>query len=263
MRIISFCANGIEQAASRGFYDWLSQQDADVVCIQDIRAQEYLLKDDFYFPPEYNIYFFDNPESTNGVALYCRDMPKAIMTGLGFNMFDSEARYIQADFDRISFGSILAPESFSDNPKSIKRKLNFFEQLHDHLAKIKNKRREFVICGNLFIAHQPRDLTNSKSHQGDVCFTDKERAWLDKIFIDLGYVDAFRSVISDDDEFTWWPGEDLKGDALRVDYQIASPGLRKHIEYATILKTKFYSQHAPLIVDYDYEISIQSDMGYF
>jgi exodeoxyribonuclease-3 len=263
MRIISFCANGIEQAASRGFYEWLSQQDADVVCIQDIRAQEHLLKDDCFFPREYNAYFFDNPESTNGVALYCRDTPKAIMTGLGFNMFDSDARYIQADFDRISFGSILAPESFIDDPKSIKRKLNFFEQLYEHLAKIKNKRREFLISGNLFIAHQPRDLMNSKAHQGNIGFTDKEREWMDKIFIDLGYVDAFRSVISDDDEFTWWPSENFKKDAWRVDYQIASPGLRKHVEYATILKTKFFSQHAPLIVDYDYEISVPSEMCYF
>ena len=260
MRVISFCAEGIEQAAGRGFYEWMERQDADVICIQDIRTQEHLLRDDIYFPSSYNVYFFDNPESTNGVAVYCRDLPKAIMTGMGFNDFDMEARYIQADFEQISFGSLLAPEATADDEASIARKAQFFEQLHDHLAKIKNKRREFVICGNFRVAHQPRDVQLSDEYRDTIGFTDTERGWLDQMLIDLGYVDAFRAAISDDDEFTWWPSGTIDDNGWRVDYQIVSEGLRKTIEYGGILKSKSFSAHGPLTVDYDYEICPEDNM---
>ena len=255
MRVISFCADGIEQAAERGFFDWMGNQEADVICIQDIRTEEYKLRDNVFFPPEYNAYFFDNPEGTNGVAIYCKELPKAIMTGLGFNDFDMEARYIQADFERISFGSLLAPAATMDDEKSMARKTQFFQQLHDHLAKIRHKRREFVICGNFQIAHQKKDVNQAEQNKGAVGFTEVERGWMDQMLMDLGYVDAFRSAISDDDEFSWWPSGELDDNGWRVDYQIVSQGLRKTIEYASILKSRLFSSHAPVSVDYEYEIN--------
>lgn len=257
MRVISFCAEGIVQAAERGFYEWMSSQDADIICIQDIRTEEYKLRDNKYFPPEYNAYFFDNPEGTNGVAIYCRELPKAIMTGLGFNDFDMEARYIQADFERVSFGSLLAPAASADDEKSMARKTQFFQQLHDHLAKIRNKRREFVISGNFQIAHQKKDVQNPQANDGKVGFTEIERGWLDQMLMDLGYVDAFRAAISDDDEFSWWPSGEYGEDGWRVDYIIVSPGLRQSVEYGTILKNRLFSNHAPVTVDFDYEINIE------
>lgn len=259
MRVISFCADGIEQAAERGFYDWMSSQDADVICIQDIQTEEYKLRDNQFFPSEYNAYFFDNPEGTNGVAVYCRDLPKAIMTGLGFNDFDMEARYIQADFDRISFGSLLAPQATIGDEKSMLRKTQFFQQLHDHLAKIRNKRREFVICGNFQIAHLKKDVQDPEACSGQVGFTEVERSWMDQMLMDLGYVDAFRAAISDEDEFTCWPSGEVGENGWRVDYQIVSQGLRKTIEYASILKNRMFSTHAPLTVDFEYEINPEEE----
>jgi len=263
MRVISFCADGIEQAAERGFYEWMCRQDADVVCVQDLRTQEYKLREDHYFPPPYNAYFFDSEDGSNGVAVYCRDLPKAIMTGLGFADFDSEARYMQADFERISFGSLLAPDAFVGEEKSMERKTQFFQQLHDHLEKIRNKRREFVICGNFHIAHQSRDVAKPEQRAGKVGFTDVERGWFDQVLMDLGYVDAFRAAISDADEFTWWPSGEIDDDGLRVDYQIVSQGLRATVEYGSILKGQLFSTHAPLTVDYDYEINPEQGVPRF
>ncbi|MDP4917762.1 MAG: exodeoxyribonuclease III, partial [Haliea sp.] len=103
MRIISFSADGIQNAARNGFYDWLSEQDADFICVQDLRCTEYDLRDDLYFPRDYNAYFYDDVDGkSNGVAIYCRKLPKAIMTGLGFADFDMEGRYIQADSENLS-----------------------------------------------------------------------------------------------------------------------------------------------------------------
>ncbi|MBT8139140.1 MAG: endonuclease/exonuclease/phosphatase family protein [Gammaproteobacteria bacterium] len=260
MRVISFCAEGIEQAAGKGFFDWMAEQEADVICIQDIRCEEYKLRDDCYFPSAYNAYFFDNPEGTNGVAVYCKELPKAIMTGQGFTDFDMEARYMQADFERISFGSLLAPSATLGDDKSIARKTQFFQQLHDHLAKIRHKRREFVICGNFQIAHQKKDVQNAAAHEQTLGFTDVERGWMDQMLMDLGYVDAFRAAISDDDEFSWWPDGKIGENGWRVDYQIVSEGLRKSIEYASILKSRSFSNHAPVTVDYDYEINPDASM---
>ena len=103
MRVISFSADGLREAAKRGFYTWLERQDADFICIQDMRCSEYDLQDDVFFPSEYNAYFFDDVNGKeNGVAIYCRKLPKAIMTGLGFAEFDMQGRYIQADFEDLS-----------------------------------------------------------------------------------------------------------------------------------------------------------------
>ncbi len=255
MRVISFCAEGLEAAAKEGFYEWMLSQDADVVCLQDIRTQEYNLRDDMYFPGNYNAYFFDHPDNINGVAIYCRELPKAIMSGLGFNEFDGEARYIQADFERVSFGSLLAPAASLGDEKSKVRKTQFFQQLHDHLAKIRNKRREFVICGNFQIAHQKKDIQDAERNREAIGFTEIERSWMDQILMDLGYVDAFRCAISDEDEFSWWPDGSIGENGWRVDYQIVSAGLRKTVEYASILKNRQFAAHAPITVDYEYEIN--------
>lgn len=250
MRIINFSADGIRSAAKNGFYDWLKNQDADIVCIQDLRAQEYDLVEDIFFPQGYFCYFFDNYENQNGVAIYTRKLPKAIMTGLGSVDHDAEARFIQADFDEISIGSILAPSASLDNPSSMEHKAQFFDHLHAHLDKIRNKRREFIFAGNWQIAHDERDV---QQLNGDdkVGFLLEERRWFDDVIHQLGYADAFREVNNDNDEFSWWP-EGNKNDGMRVDFQLVSPGMKKHIEYGLIYKKQAFSSHAPVIMDYDF-----------
>ena len=254
MRIISFCADGIEEAADRGFYDWVLEQDADFICIQNLKAQEYDLRSDVFFPAGYNPYFFDAVEkNSNGVALYTKHMPKAIMTGLGYMDYDMEGRYIQADFQDISIGCLLAPGDFGGDTKDYNHKKNFFDQFQLHLNKVRNKRREFVICGNWNTAHRPEDVQLHDSHLSTPGFLPEEQQWMDQLFNSLGYVDAFRQINSDSDEFTWWPDEKRNQDGWRVDYQVVSSGLRDSIEYGAIYKNQVFSSHAPLIMDYDYE----------
>ncbi|CAH0993141.1 Exodeoxyribonuclease [Sinobacterium norvegicum] len=255
MRIISFCADGIKQATSNGFFDWVVDQDADIICIQDLRCQEYDLTDNVFFPEGYYGYFFDSPDGINGVAIYVREIPKAIMTGLGFGESDIQARYMQADYDNISIGCILAPDTADGNPQAVENKEVFFEQLGGHLNKIRNKRREFVICGNWQIAHHESDLQDPDGNQDSSGFLPTERQWMDNLYDRLGYVDAFRTVNSDDDEFTWWPNGNRQENGWRTDLQIISNGLRSTVEYGVAYKKKEFSNHAPVIMDYDYEIN--------
>ena len=252
MRIINFSADGIESAEKNGFFDWVSKQDADFICIQDLRAQEYDLVSDVFFPQGYFAYFFDNMDRHNGVAIYTRKLPKAIMTGLGFTEFDIEARFIQADFDEISIGSILVPSSSIDDANSMERKAQFLDLLQAHLDKIRNKRREFVFAGNWHIAHEIKDV--EQHDQDDLPgFLTEERRWLDEVEHQLGYCDAFRLINQDSDEFSWWPEGD-KNNGKRVDFQLISQGMRKFVEYGSIYKNQDFSSHAPIVMDYDYNL---------
>lgn len=255
MRIISFCADGIKEAAEQGFFSWVLDQDADFICIQNLKAQEYDLHDDIFFPRGYNPYFFDAVEkNSNGVAIYCREMPKAIMTGLGFVDYDMEGRYIQADFQNISIGCLLAPSAYQADDAAKAHKKQFFELLQNHLSKVRNKRREFIICGNWNMTHNNTDIQNIQANQGVSGGLPEEQQWMDQLFSSLGYIDAFREVNSDDDEFTWWPDGDRDDNGWRVDFQVVSKELKPVIEYGAIYKNQVFSSHAPVIMDFDFEL---------
>ncbi|MEM1402094.1 MAG: exodeoxyribonuclease III [Pseudomonadota bacterium] len=253
MRIISFSADGVREAAKRGFYAWLERQDADFICIQDLRCSEYDLQDDLFFPSEYNAYFFDDVNGKdNGVAIYCRALPKAIMTGLGFADFDMQGRYIQADYDNLSVGCLLAPVAADDDDEAQESKSEFYSLLGGHLQKVRNKRRDFVICGNWRIAHTAADVQNSEQNSNRSGFLPDERQWFDEL-LENGYVDAYRRISSDDDAFSYWPG-DRGEDGWRVDMQIISEDLQYTVEHGAIYTGEEFSKHAPVIVDYDIDL---------
>lgn len=255
MRIISFCADGIRDAAKQGFYEWVLEQDADFICVQNLQAQEYDLREDVFFPRGYNPYFFDSvKKDDNGVAIYCREMPKAIMTGLGFVDHDMEGRYIQADFQNISIGCLFAPSAYQADDASKAHKKEFFDLFQNHLNKVRNKRREFIICGNWNMTHSDDDVQDHELNLQTSGHLPEEQRWMGQLFNELGYTDAFREINKDSDEFTWWPDGDRSKNGWRVDHQVVSAGLKPVIEYGSIYKNQQFSSHAPLIMDYDFEL---------
>ncbi|BFM13749.1 exodeoxyribonuclease III [Simiduia litorea] len=256
MRIINLSVDGLHQAAQRGLYDWLEEQDADIICLQDLRALEYELDHDVFHPKGYNAYFFDSGvKHYNGVAIYSRQVPKALIYGFGFaSGVDMEGRYLQIDFDKISIGSLLAPAAMAAN-ESQEVKMKFFDDLQAHLIKISRKRRDYVFCGNWAMAHKARDVKNASAHEGDVGYLPHERNWLNQLFTQIEYTDAFRKVNNDADEYSWLPTEgDLHGSEWRTDFQVVSNNLANRVEYATIYKGQPFSSHRPVIIDYDLEI---------
>lgn len=253
MRIVSFSADGIQSAADSGFYQWLQDQDADFICVQDLGCSEYDLQADTYFPAGYNAYFFDSVEGkSHGVGIYCKELPKAIMTGLGFTDFDMEGRFIQADYSNISIGCILVPQGGEAGSKEAAHKAEFLSLLQNHLGKIRNKRREFIICGGWNLAHTAADVQDSEQNSNRSGFLAEERQWMDETLA-LDYVDAFREINSDHDEFSYWPGETRDSNGWRTDFHLVSKGLKYAIEYGAIYKGQEFSRHAPVIMDYDLE----------
>jgi exodeoxyribonuclease-3 len=258
MRIISLNVDGIHQAAQRGLYEWIADQDADVICLQDLRALESELDHEIFHPEGYFSYFFDSGVTHhNGVAIYTRHQPKALIYGLGFSSgVDMEGRYLQIDYNQHSIGSLLAPSAMNPN-ESIEEKIRFFDDFQALLHKITRKRRHFIYCGNWAMAHTRSDIERWQQHSKDVGFLPHEQQWLDQLFTQVGYCDAFRLGNTDSDEYSWWPsGIPGKGDGWRTDFQVISGTLRHKVEYATTYKIKAFSSHRPVIIDYDIDVDL-------
>jgi exodeoxyribonuclease-3 len=257
MRVISANLNGIRAAAKKGFFDWMKRQKADVVCIQETKAQEHQLAEPLYHPKGWHSFFFDaEKKGYSGVAIYSRHEPDSVEFGLGWDHCDQEGRYIQADFGKLSIASLYLPSGSSSEERHA-NKLVFMDRFLEELKKMKKKKREFIICGDYNTVHKEIDIKNWKSNQKNSGCTPEERAWLDNLFGPVGYVDAFRVVNQNADEYTWWSNRGqawAKNVGWRIDYQVITPGLKDCVQKAAIYKSKRFSDHAPLTIDYDYEI---------
>ncbi len=256
MRIITLNVNGIRSAARKGFYDWLSGQDADVVCLQELKAHNHQLEDPVFHPPGYQIaYYCAQKKGYSGVGIYSRETPDKVTYGLGWGDFDAEARYLQADFGKLSVVSLYLPSGSSSEHRQA-AKFDFMDRFAEVLRAARRKRREFIICGDWNIAHKQIDLKNWRSNQKNSGFLPEERAWMDWLLGEAGFVDAFRVVNQQAEQYTWWSNRGqawAKNVGWRIDYQIVTPGLRHAIQSAHIYKTERFSDHAPLTMDYALE----------
>jgi exodeoxyribonuclease-3 len=254
MRIITLNANGIRSAARKGFFGWLGQQDADVVCLQETKAQLDQLADPLFHPQGYHCHYFDaQKKGYSGVAVYSRAKPQAVIAGHGSREFDTEGRYIEVQFKGLSVISAYLPSGSSSEERQ-QAKFRFLAEFMPHLRSLKRKRRDYVVCGDWNIAHQPIDLKNWRANQKNSGFLPEERAWLDELFGDASYVDAFREVNAEADQYTWWSNRGqawAKNVGWRIDYQVLSPRLRGSVLNADIYKRQRFSDHAPLTIDYD------------
>jgi exodeoxyribonuclease III len=257
MRVITFNVNGIRAAERKGFARWLARVRAwDVVCLQELRAQASEVPACLRAPRQCTASFHPaQRRGYAGVAIYART-PATFTTGFGHPEFDSEGRYLQADFRDLSIISLYLP-SGSAGPHRQASKFRFLEAFLPHLTHLRHAGREILLCGDWNIAHQAIDLKNWRSNQKNSGFLPEERAWLSRVFADLGFVDVFRQLDPRPEQYTWWSNRGqawAKNVGWRIDYQIATPGLAARARTASIYKSRRFSDHAPLIIDYDFAL---------
>lgn len=254
MRIITLNCNGIRSAASKGLFRWLPHQRADVLCLQETKAQEHQLDHGDFRPKGWHCHYFDaEKRGYAGVALFSRRAPDDVVRGFGVEEFDREGRYLEARFGRLTVISVYFP-SGSAGPHRQASKFRFLDAFLPWLAALQRRDRDYILCGDFNIAHKPIDLENWRSNQKNSGFLPEERAWLDRLFGELGWVDAFREVDPRPRQYTWWSNRGRaweKNVGWRIDYQVVSPGLAGKARAARIYKDKRFSDHAPLVMDYD------------
>jgi exodeoxyribonuclease-3 len=256
LRVVTLNLNGIRSAAAKGFFDWVKRQRADVVCVQELKA----LADDL--TPELRRagslagwFHFSRRRGYSGVGLYCRREPDRVVEGVGIPDIDAEGRYLQADFGPLSVVSLYVP-SGSSGPERQVAKFSFMERFYPHLRKLAKSGREVVLCGDVNIAHREIDLKNWRSNRKNSGFLPEERAWLTKVFDELKFVDVHRRLLPEatGEAYTWWSNRGqawAKNVGWRIDYQIATAGIAAAAKKAAVYKAQRFSDHAPLIVDYD------------
>jgi len=254
-KIISANLNGIRSAAKKGFFEWLQGQQADFLCVQELKAQAADMTDDFLRPAGYHGHFhYAEKKGYSGAGVYSKQKPDAVQIGFGSAEFDAEGRYVRCDFGNLSVISLYAPSGSSSEERQ-QAKFRFMDEFLPHLAELIQSGREFVICGDWNIAHQEKDLKNWKSNQKNSGFLPEERAWMTRLFDELGWVDVYRKLYPDTtaDCYTWWSN---RGQAWannvgwRIDYQVASKDLASRARSASVYKEQRFSDHAPLIIEY-------------
>ena len=257
-RVTSLNVNGLRSAFRKGLDQWLDQAQPDVVCLQEIKAHQVDLAPELIKPNGYHGHFHcAEKKGYSGVGLYTRQPPQDIIAGMSVDEFDREGRVIRANWPDLSVISVYLPSGSSGDVRqeAKMRCLDAFGPwLADRMAEYRNTGREFIICGDLNIAHHEIDLKNWKGNLKHSGFLPEERAWLTHIFDDIGWVDVFRQLDPRPDQFTWWSNRGqawAKNVGWRIDYQIATPGIAKRAMQSNIYKDERFSDHAPLTVEYD------------
>ncbi len=255
MKIITANTNGIRAAHKKGFFDWLETQDADVVCIQETKAQVHQLEDPAFHP---NFAYYNDAikKGYSGTAMYCKKEPDEVIDSIDYEVFDSEGRYIEAKFGNLSVISLYMPSgSAKDERQVIKYEcMDFFM---DKMKEMKASGRDYIICGDWNIAHKNEDIRNWKGNKKNSGFLPEERAWLDKLFDEEGFVDAFREIEQEEHAYTWWSNRGqayANNTGWRIDYHVLSPSMKGTVKKTKVYKDVKFSDHAPLIIEYDYQI---------
>ncbi|MDK4612535.1 exodeoxyribonuclease III [Kingella kingae] len=255
MRIISANVNGIRSAYKKGFLEYIAQSGADIVCVQELKAQEADLSAEMQKPHGmHGVWHCAQKRGYSGVAIYSKRTPDRVQYGLGIELFDNEGRFVRADFGQLSVISLYLPSGTSAEERQA-YKYQFLDAFYPILADLLKEGRDVVVCGDWNIAHQNIDIKNWKGNLKNSGFLPEEREWIGNVIAKLGWTDMWRKLYPDVAGYTWWSNRGqayAKDVGWRIDYQMVSPELAAKAQSAHVYKDEKFSDHAPLVVDYDY-----------
>ena len=261
-KLTSLNLNGIRSATSKGLEDWVAAQAPDCIGVQELKAQGADVAGRFEQLAGLQGYFhYAEKKGYSGVALYSRHEPSDVIVGLGEPEFDAEGRYVELRFDTLGQKRSLISCYFPSGSSSEERqqaKFRFLELIYPRLSSM-NAERDYVLCGDVNIAHREIDLKNWKGNLKNSGFLPEERAWMTRLLTEAGLVDVYRHLHPEEGEaaYTWWSN---RGQARannvgwRIDYHLASPALARGARRASVYKEQWFSDHAPLTVEYDWTL---------
>jgi len=258
MKIITANVNGIRAATKKGFWDWFATQNADILCMQELKAHAHQIPDQACPDGYHRFYHFAEKPGYSGVALYSRQQPDAVHAGLAsvddasdWSIFDAEGRYLQVDIEHISIISAYFPSGSSSSQRQAK-KMVFLEQFLPFISHLKASGREIILCGDINIAHQNIDLKNWKGNQKNSGFLPEERAWMDTLLGEHGFIDAFRACYPEKEQYSWWSNRGQAREnnvGWRIDYHLCTPAIAGRFTNISVYTDTWFSDHAPVIAE--------------
>ena len=260
MRFVTLNLNGIRSATTKGVFDWLPQQQADVVGVQELKAQADVVESQFAGYDKLSGHFhYAQKKGYSGVGLYTKETPSDVIIGFGSTEFDNEGRWVEKRFDKpgrkLSLISCYFPSGSSGEERQA-AKFRFLAEMYPYLLQLRAE-REFILVADVNIAHKEIDLKNWKGNQKNSGFLPEERAWMTKLLeVETGLVDVFRVLNDKPDQYTWWSNRGqawAKNVGWRLDYHLATPGMAHLATRESIYLDQRFSDHAPLTIDYDFK----------
>ena len=261
-KLTSLNLNGIRSATSKGLEPWLQALAPDCICVQEVKAQADDIAGKFEALADMKGYFhFAQKKGYSGVGVYTRHAPSDVIVGYGSSEFDTEGRYVELRFDtpqqKRSIISAYFPSGSSGEERQ-QAKFRFLAEFYEHLAALKSQ-RDFVLCGDINIAHHEIDLKNFKGNKKNSGFLPEERAWMSKLLSEAGMVDVYRQLepTATDAAYTWWSNRGqayAKNVGWRLDYHLATPALAAGAKTHAVYKEVKFSDHAPLTIAYDWAV---------
>ena len=250
MKIASYNVNGIRAALKKGFIDWLTATDPDVICLQEIKAQEDQLDLDVFAEAgfKYNYWFSAQKKGYSGVAILSKTEPNHVEFGTGIESMDFEGRNIRADFDNVSVMSLYLPSGTNDARLSFK--LNYMDEFQDYINSLKKDFPKLIICGDYNICHEAIDIHNPKM-KGVSGFLPEEREWIGN-FLESGLIDTFRYLNPELQKYSWWSyraNARANNKGWRLDYALATKPLQENLKRSVILTEAVHSDHCPILLE--------------
>lgn len=250
MKIISYNVNGIRAALNKGFIDWLTAANPDVVCIQETKAMKEQVDVSLFEAVGYKYHYWFSAEKKgySGVAVLCKTEPDHIEYGTGIEAMDNEGRNLRVDYGDLSIMSMYLPSGTNDARLSFKFK--YMDDILDYYTNLRKERPNLIVCGDYNICHEEIDIHNPKM-KGVSGFLPEEREWLGN-FIDSGFVDSFRYLHPEKQEYTWWSyraNARANNKGWRLDYMMASQPLQEKLKRCVILSDAVHSDHCPVLLE--------------
>jgi exodeoxyribonuclease-3 len=253
-KIVSYNVNGLRAAISKGFLDWLKSEDPDILCIQETKMQEGQVDVTLFESLGYKHYWHCAiKKGYSGVALFSKTIPDNISYGIGISKYDNEGRTVIANFGNIAVISVYFPSGTTGDERQ-NFKMNWLNDFYNFITDYKRKIPNIVLSGDFNICHKPIDINHPKKHETYSGFLPEEREWMDK-FINSGFVDSFRVINQQPDQYSWWSyraNSRAKNLGWRIDYHMVTESLKSSIKNAAILKDVIHSDHCPVMLNMEW-----------
>ncbi|KAA6312999.1 Exodeoxyribonuclease [termite gut metagenome] len=250
MKIITYNVNGLRAAVAKGFPEWLERESPDVICIQETKLQPEQCPTEIFEALGYKTYLYSaQKKGYSGVAILTKQEPDHITYGMGINLYDNEGRFLRADYGDISVVSVYHPSGTSGDERQA-FKMEWLEAFQKYVTELQKSRPKLILCGDYNICHEAIDIHDPVRNATSSGFLPEEREWMTR-FLSAGFIDTFRFLYPDKQEYTWWSyrsNSRANNKGWRIDYCMVSEPLRPALQNARILNDVVHSDHCPMLL---------------